>query len=132
MKLGPFGYYIRAEANEDAARFDNLSLPKNIDPGAVDLETAQILASLPRALGAGPDGREVFLDTNSWGMFVQCGETRARLPMELTLPVPLADALALLEEKGRKVVKAKPGAKGRAAATKPKAKPKAKAARAKK
>ena len=112
MKLGPFGYYIRAELKGDGEDIQTISLPKNVEPRDVDLVTAETLASLPKVLGEDSDKNEVFLGTNSYGMFVQCQNVRARLPAKVsTLELTLEDALVLIEEKG-KVVRAKPGTSG--------------------
>ena len=88
---------------------------------AVDL-LAKKLASV-RTIGPHPGDKElVSVRKGRFGPYVQHGKTVANLPRDMSMDdITLAEAVALLAEKG-KTLKAKPGGKKKAA---PKAKAKA-------
>ncbi len=57
LKTGRFGPYVeRAGAEGEKPR--RVSLPKGFDPGALDLEKARFLISLPREIGKHPETRK--------------------------------------------------------------------------
>jgi DNA topoisomerase-1 len=56
VRNGPFGPYIqRGEMRDDGTKPKRVSIPKNIEPSSVTLETAQTLLHLPKKLGDHPE-----------------------------------------------------------------------------
>jgi hypothetical protein len=115
------------------------SVPKTLAAGAVTLEHALDLLSLPRTLGVHPsDGIEVLLRNGPFGLFVQHGDLMASLSRAdlalldgSTSAMTLDMALARLEEKktrlAKRGVRATPAAKVKGSKPKAAARPAAKA-----
>ena len=95
VKKGPYGWYVQQGTGEDVKR---VSLPKNMDPMAVDITTALGYLSLPKMLGNDPNSNEpIEVGIGRFGPYVKRGQTFQSLTGEdNVLTVDLARALALL------------------------------------
>jgi DNA topoisomerase-1 len=108
-RYGPFVSEVEEEGSSEKPR--TASLFASMSPESVTLEDALRLLSLPRELGAAPDGEEVLARTGRYGPYIQKGkETRSLEREEQVFEVTLDEALALL---------AQPKARGRGGAAKP-------------
>ena len=118
--IGRFGPYVKMASVFASLDKDDDVLSVGLNR-AVDV-LAKKLASV-RAMGAHPkDNEPVTVRKGRFGPYVQHGQTVANLPRDMSMDdITLAEAVALLAEKG-KTLKAKPGGKKKAA---PKAKAKA-------
>jgi len=110
LRVGRFGPYIQSGTGDNLRRS---SLPPNLAPDDIDLETALKLLALPRQVGSHPEtGKPIQAGINRYGPFVQHERQFVRLPEdEDVLTIGMNRALTLLSE-------AKP-ARGRGAATAP-------------
>jgi DNA topoisomerase-1 len=98
LRIGRFGPYIQRGSGDELKR---VSVPENIRPEDVDLDTALKLLALPREVGLDADGEAVMAGINRYGPFVQRGRTYARLDRDDdVLTIGMNRALTLLEEKG--------------------------------
>jgi DNA topoisomerase I len=102
---GPFGPYLQlGETTEDGPKPKRVSIPKNLDPTAIQLEKAVELLSLPRRLGHHPeDGKVVNAGIGRFGPYVQyAGKYKSLGPEDDVLTVTLERAVELLKQaKGR-------------------------------
>jgi DNA topoisomerase-1 len=80
LKKGPYGFYVQFGEAAEGAKPPRASIPKGIDPAAVDLERALALLSLPRLVGHHPeDGAPIEAGIGRFGPFVKWGKTYANL-----------------------------------------------------
>ncbi len=107
-RYGPFVSEAEQEGSSEKPR--TASLFKDMSPETITFEDALRLLSLPRVVGAAPDGEEVVARNGRYGPYVQKGkETRSLEREEQLFDVTLDDALALLAQpKGRGRGAAKP------------------------
>ncbi|MEM7554870.1 MAG: type I DNA topoisomerase [Cyanobacteria bacterium P01_A01_bin.84] len=72
LKIGPYGPYVQlGEKTEETPKPKQASLPKNIKPEEVTLETAVGLLSLPRKLGTHPEtGATIQANLGRFGPYV--------------------------------------------------------------
>jgi DNA topoisomerase-1 len=112
LKAGRYGPYVQVgEMTDPKDKPKTASLLSTMTPEGVTLEDALRLLSLPRTVGAHPEGGEVLAQNGRYGPYLTWGkETRSLEDEEQIFSVELADALALL---------AQPKARGRRAAAKP-------------
>lgn len=101
LKKGPFGYYIQLGDNVEEGKPKRISVPKTMDPEAVDHTTAVKLLELPRPIGNHPEsGKEILANIGRYGPYVQHGSTFASLTVEDdVLTVELDRALELIATK---------------------------------
>jgi len=101
LKKGPFGYYIQLGDNVEEGKPKRISVPKTMDPEAVDHATAVKLLELPRPIGNHPEsGKEILANIGRYGPYVQHGSTFASLTVEDDiLTVELDRALELIATK---------------------------------
>jgi DNA topoisomerase-1 len=77
LRDGRFGAYVQQGEGEKPKR---VSLPKNIDPGAITLTRAIGLLSLPREIARHPETKEPILaGTGRFGPYLQHGKTYASI-----------------------------------------------------
>ena len=104
LKTGRFGPYVQRGTPDDGEKPQNASLLKGIKPEDVTLAVALKLLSLPRELGAHPDGsplsgQPIVVSNGRFGPYVKCGSETRSLPSDVSpLDVTLAQAIALLAE----------------------------------
>ncbi len=106
---GPFGPYLQmGETTQDGPKPKRVSVPKNMDPNAVEFETAVALLALPRQLGKHPeDGKVVNAGIGRFGPYVQhAGRYKSLGKEDDVLTITMDRAVELIRE-----------IKGRAAAT---------------
>ncbi|MFC4352851.1 type I DNA topoisomerase [Fodinicurvata halophila] len=99
LRKGPYGLYVQlGEAVEKGEKPKRTSLPKGLDPDAVDLERALALLSLPRSLGT-HEGEEVTAGIGRYGPYVRKGRTYKSIPAdEDVLSIGLNRAVDLLAQ----------------------------------
>ncbi|GBG76735.1 hypothetical protein CBR_g22953 [Chara braunii] len=119
-RKGPFGFYVQrsrstsqdketpaAAAKDDPAESDDKGLVKRVPlgklfrPEDITLEGALLLLDCPRKLGESPeDGSAVMLCIGKYGLYVEKGETKVRVPRETDpVSVTLDEALMILKAK---------------------------------
>jgi DNA topoisomerase I len=102
---GPFGPYLqRGEVVPDGPKPKRVSVPKNMDPDAVEFETAIALLALPRQLGKHPDdGKVVNAGIGRFGPYVQhSGRYKSLTKDDDVLTIGMDRAVELIKEiKGR-------------------------------
>ena len=100
LLVGPFGPYIQLGEMEGDKKPKRVSVPKNIAPEAVTLETAQKLLALPRDLGAHPEGgKKVNAAIGRFGPYVSHDGQFKSIPKEESVfDITLERAVALLKE----------------------------------
>ena len=100
LKSGPYGPYLQLGEGGDG-KPKRVSLPKGVEPSAVDYKMAVGLLSLPRGLGKHPEtGKSVQAAIGRFGPYVKHGSTFASLPKEDdVLTVELPRALDLINKK---------------------------------
>ena len=119
LRAGRFGPYVqRGEPTEEEPKPKRASLPKGLEPEAVDLDKALELLSLPRRVGEHPEGGPIDAAIGRFGPYVlhvngEGKKVYANLPeVEEVFTIGLNRAVTLIEEK-----RANPGrGRGKAAA----------------
>ena len=98
VKTGRFGPYVQRGDADGEQKPQSVSLLTGMKPEDIDLATALALLSLPRELGAHPQGGQPVTARNGrFGPYVLCGDESRSLPPELSpLNVTLEQALELL------------------------------------
>jgi DNA topoisomerase-1 len=112
LRKGPYGYYVQLGEAPEGEKPRRASIPKGMDPAAIDLARALELLSLPRLVGRHPeDGEPVEAGIGRFGPFVKWGKTYANLrDPEEVFTIGMNRAVELLAEKasrgaGRAAVK---------------------------
>jgi DNA topoisomerase-1 len=100
LLFGPFGPYIQLGEPEGDKKPKRVSVPKNIAPDAVTLDTALQLLALPRDLGAHPEGgKKVVAAIGRFGPYVSHDGQFKSIPKdESVFDIGLERAVALLKE----------------------------------
>jgi DNA topoisomerase-1 len=119
LRSGRFGPYVqRGEATEDNKKPDRASLPKGWTAEAMTLEKALTLLSLPREVGAHPEGGMIKSNFGRFGPYIMHQGPEDAKPVYANLKDPqdvfeigMNRAVELLAAK-----RANPGGRGRAAA----------------
>ncbi len=102
LKRGPYGLYIEQAVEETSKKKPKrVSLPQDLAPDLVDLQTALGLLSLPREIGIHPkSGKPVTAGIGRFGAYVKHDGTYRSLPRgESVLEVGLNRAVVLIAEK---------------------------------
>jgi DNA topoisomerase-1 len=114
LMKGPYGFYVQLGHNPEkpakgkkskkATKPKRVSLLKGMQPGAVELDTALALLSLPRVLGPHPEtGEPVTAATGRYGPYLKSGSNTRSLPEpERVLDIGLDEAVALLASSPKK------------------------------
>ncbi|RDD62749.1 type I DNA topoisomerase [Ferruginivarius sediminum] len=104
LKKGPFGPYIQLGEGDKKNKPKRVSLPKGLDPTAVDLQTALALLSLPREICKHPeDGEPVQAGIGRYGPYIKHGSAYVSLPDDDdVLTVGQNRALTILAESPKK------------------------------
>jgi len=100
LLFGPFGPYIQLGEPEGDKKPKRVSVPKNIAPDAVTLDTALRLLALPRDLGPHPEsGKKVHAAIGRFGPYVSHdGQFKSITKDESVFDIGLERAVALLKE----------------------------------
>ena len=102
LKRGPYGLYVeRAVEEASKEKPKRVSLPQDLAPDLVDLETALGLLALPREIGTHPEtGKPVTAGIGRFGAYVKHDGAYRSLPRgESVLSVGLNRAVVLIAEK---------------------------------
>jgi DNA topoisomerase-1 len=101
VRDGRFGPYVQLGAGDDGEKPKRVSIPKGMDPAAIDLDRALALLALPREIGRHPEtGEPILAGIGRYGPYVQHGKTYANLESaEDALTIGLNRAVAVLAEK---------------------------------
>ena len=105
LRVGPYGTYVQLGEPEGEAKPKRVSLPKQLDPTAVDLDLARRLLALPRSVGRHPEsGQEISAGIGRYGPYLKHDkEYRSLAGDDDVLTVGLNRAVALLAEpKGKR------------------------------
>jgi DNA topoisomerase I len=112
LRKGPYGLYVQLGEPKDGEKPKRASLPKGMDPDAVDLDRALQLLSLPRPVGPHPeDGEMIEAGIGRFGPYVKHGKTYANIKdAEEVFTIGMNRAVELLAQKaarggGRAAVK---------------------------
>ncbi len=99
LKNGRFGFYLQSGSGDTLRRS---SLPPNLTPTEIDLQTAIALLALPRVIGTHPEtGAEITAGINRYGPFVQHEKKFVRLEADDdVLSLGMNRALTLIAEGG--------------------------------
>jgi DNA topoisomerase-1 len=99
LKNGRFGFYLQSGSGDALRRS---SLPPNLTPTEIDLQTALALLALPRVVGTHPEtGAEITAGINRYGPFVQHQGKFVRLEADDdVLSLGMNRALTLIVEGG--------------------------------
>lgn len=100
VKAGRYGPYVQASPSSEDGKPRTASLFSTMDAGAVTLEEALQLLTLPRVVGADPSSGEEILATNGrYGPYLKKGADSRSLEREEQLfTVTMDDALALFAQ----------------------------------
>jgi DNA topoisomerase-1 len=100
LLFGPFGPYVQLGEAEGDKKPKRVSVPKNIAPDSVTLETALELLALPRDLGPHPEsGKKVHAAIGRFGPYVSHDGQFKSIPKdESVFDIGLDRAVALLKE----------------------------------
>ncbi len=100
LLFGPFGPYLQLGEMEGDKKPKRVSVPKNILPDQVNLETALRLLALPRDLGPHPEtGKKVHANIGRFGPYVSHdGHFKSVPRAENVFDITLERAVALLKE----------------------------------
>lgn len=101
LKKGPYGFYVQLGEPVDKEKPKRASIPKGMDPAAIDLARALELLALPRLVGAHPeDGEPVEASIGRFGPYVKHGKTYANLKdPEEVLTIGMNRAMEILAQK---------------------------------
>jgi DNA topoisomerase-1 len=101
LRTGRFGPYVQLGEGSEEEKPKRASVPKGIDPNAVDLERALQLLSLPRLIGNHPEtGKPITAGLGRYGPFILHDGTYANLPtVDEAFSVGINRAVVLLAEK---------------------------------
>jgi DNA topoisomerase-1 len=101
LKFGPYGPYVELEAPDESEKPKRVSLPKGMEPDAVDLPYALKLLELPRTVGSDPSsGEEIVAGIGRFGPFVRRAKTFASLKgTEALWTVNVEEAATMLDAK---------------------------------
>lgn len=102
FKKGRFGDYLEVARTKEEEEADlkprRVTLPKDVDPTALDEDVLQDLLSLPRTLGK-RDDEDVVVSIGQYGAYVKSGTETRNLPdWRDALSVTLDEALELLAQ----------------------------------
>ncbi len=101
LKDGPYGPYLqRGETAPKGEKPKRVSVPKGLDPAALDLDSARRLLALPREVGRHPEsGEPILAGIGRYGPYVQHGRDYRKLPQPGdVLTIGLNHAVSLLAE----------------------------------
>ncbi len=102
LRKGPYGLYVQlGEPSEGAPKPKRTSIPKGMDPAAIDLARALELLALPRLVGAHPeDGEPIEASIGRFGPYVRHGKTYANIKdAEDVLTIGMNRAVELIAQK---------------------------------
>ena len=104
LKKGPYGYYVQLGEAVEGEKPRRASIPKGMDPAAIELERALELLSLPRLVGRHPeDGAPVEAGIGRFGPFVKHGKTYANIKdPEEVFTIGMNRAMELLAQKAQR------------------------------
>jgi DNA topoisomerase-1 len=98
LKRGPYGPYVQRGQGDSLRRS---SLPPNLDPGDLDLETALALLALPREIGRHPEsGVPIEAGINRYGPYIKHDRFVRLGPEDDVLTIGMNRAMALLADVG--------------------------------
>ncbi len=100
LRKGPFGVYLQLGEAEGDEKPKRASLPKNLAPADIDLETGLALLALPRDVGKHPeDGKVITAGIGRFGPYVKHGSTyRSLSEGDDVLTIGLNRAVTLIAE----------------------------------
>ncbi|HEX9646617.1 MAG TPA: type I DNA topoisomerase [Alphaproteobacteria bacterium] len=102
LRSGPYGLYVQREGAGDGDKPKRVSLPKGMDPEAVDLAMAIALLDLPREVGTHPEtGAPITAGVGRYGPYIKHQDSFKSLKDgDDVLTIGLNRAVALLAEAG--------------------------------
>ncbi len=104
LRQGPYGHYVQLGEAQEKKKPKRASLPKGLEPAALDLEKALGLLALPREIGAHPEsGEKITAGIGRYGAYVRHGDAYVSLkPDDDVLTIGLNRAVALIADAGTK------------------------------
>jgi DNA topoisomerase I len=100
LRKGPFGVYLQLGEAEGDEKPKRASLPKNLAPAELDLQTGLAILALPREVGTHPeDGKTISAGIGRYGPYVKHGSTyRSLSDGDDVLTIGLNRAVTLIAE----------------------------------
>ena len=109
VRSGPYGHYVQLDADPEAGdekdrKPKRVSLPREVPPEEIELETALALLALPREVGRHPEtGKKISAGIGRFGPYVvHEGKYASLKPDDDVLTVGLNRAVVLLADAGRR------------------------------
>ena len=99
VRMGQYGPFVQLGSRDDEEKPKFASLMPGQRMDEVTLEDALRLLSLPRALGATPDGEPVSVGRGQYGPYVKYGSKYASIKDDDPFTLSLERALEIIEEK---------------------------------
>ncbi|MBK8158343.1 MAG: type I DNA topoisomerase [Rhodospirillaceae bacterium] len=113
LRKGPYGFYVQLGEAEEGSKPKRVSLTKDIDPNAVNLELAEKLLSLPRVVGHHPETQKpIMAGIGRFGPYLNHDGKFKSIPKDddvLSIGMNRAVELLSQESKGRGGRQAAPG-----------------------
>jgi DNA topoisomerase-1 len=95
LKKGPYGLYLE---KEEGGKLKRVSLPTNISPESVNLETATNLLSFPKILGKHPSiGENIFVKIGRYGPYLECNKKSFALKHIDKVGISLDEAVQFID-----------------------------------
>nr|WP_298685963.1 type I DNA topoisomerase [uncultured Dongia sp.] len=113
LRKGPYGFYVQLGEAEEGSKPKRVSLTKDLDPNAVNLEIAEKLLSLPRVVGQHPEtSKPIMAGIGRFGPYLNHDGKFKSIPKDddvLSIGMNRAVELLSQESKGRGGRQAAPG-----------------------
>jgi DNA topoisomerase-1 len=113
LRKGPYGFYVQLGEAEEGSKPKRVSLTKDIDPNAVNLDLAEKLLSLPRVVGHHPETQKpIMAGIGRFGPYLNHDGKFKSIPKDddvLSIGMNRAVELLSQESKGRGGRQAAPG-----------------------
>ena len=104
LRRGRYGLYIQLGEVENGQKPKTVSLPSNLSPANLGMDTALALLALPREIGAHPEtGETITVTVGSKGAYIRHGErTRSLTKDDDVMTIGINRAVSLLAEPRRR------------------------------
>ena len=124
LRNGRFGPYVQlGEPTEEMPKPKRASIPKGMEPAAVDLKKALELLSLPRTIGEHPEGGVVTAAIGPYGPYIlltKPAEEKGKKPGKIYVNIPdVEEIFTIGMNRAVELIANKPAGRGRGQAAEP-------------